>query len=167
MPYAIDGRISQDAIEGGVEITDEQYQDAIQTMIDGGKVTIVDGALILTAAGDPSEGNTDAVPTEAAVRAEGARRLALIGQPYSSQERETWPQQVLEAKSVSTDAAAVVPLLTMLAAADGVSVTSYAALVLSKAATFSLAAGAVLAAQRVLIAADPIPVDFADDAHWP
>ncbi len=34
------------------------------------------------------------------VRAEGARRLALIGAPYSPEERETWSQQVMEAKAV-------------------------------------------------------------------
>ncbi len=54
------------------------------------------------------------------VRAEGARRLALIGAPYSPEERETWSQQVMEAKAVQANANADAPLLTLLAAADDV-----------------------------------------------
>lgn len=105
--------------------------------------------------------------TDADVRTEGARRLALIGAPYSPEERETWSQQVMEAKAIQADANADAPLLTLLAAADGVTVADMAAAVISKAEAFAAAAGAVLAAQRALLAMDPIPADYADASRWP
>ncbi len=105
--------------------------------------------------------------TEVDVRAEGARRLALIGSPYSSEERETWSQQVAEAKSVLADPNAAAPLLSVIAAGDNVSVSAMATIVVQKADAFALAAGAVLAAQRALIASNPIPADYADDTYWP
>ncbi len=100
------------------------------------------------------------------VRAEGARRLALIGAPYSPEERETWSQQVMEAKAVQANANADAPLLTLLAAADDVPVAAMASTVLAKAEAFAAAAGAVLAAQRALLAMNPIPADYAADVRW-
>lgn len=100
------------------------------------------------------------------VRTEAARRLDAIGAPYSPQERETWATQVTEAKAVLADANASTPLLNALAAADGTDVAAFAAKVLAKEAAFAAAAGAILAAQRMLSAMDPIPLDYADDAHW-
>ena len=35
MPYASDGQISQDPIEGGIEITEQQYAEAIEGMCEG------------------------------------------------------------------------------------------------------------------------------------
>lgn len=110
---------------------------------------------------------TPQVITAEMVRAEGARRLALIGAPYSPEERETWSQQVTEAKAIQADANADAPLLTLLAAADGITVADMAATVLAKAEAFAAAAGAVLAAQRALLAMDPIPADYADASRWP
>lgn len=43
MPYAHNGTISQGPIEGGIEITQEQYQLALLGMIDGMIVSIDDG----------------------------------------------------------------------------------------------------------------------------
>lgn len=105
--------------------------------------------------------------TDEMIRAEGARRLQLIARPYTQQERETWAQQVLEANAVLADGNAAAPLLALLAAADGVAVSAMAETVLQKAATFSTAAGAILAAQRTLVAMQPIPLDYAEDHRWP
>lgn len=35
MPYAIDGAISRDPFEGGIEITDQQYAEALEGMCEG------------------------------------------------------------------------------------------------------------------------------------
>lgn len=49
MPYAIDGQISQESLPGGIEITDEQYQAALDGVLSGQHVQVVDGALIVGA----------------------------------------------------------------------------------------------------------------------
>ena len=43
MPYAHNGVISQDPIEGGIEISQAQYQEAINGMLGGQQVTINEG----------------------------------------------------------------------------------------------------------------------------
>ena len=43
MPYAADGIISEDQIEVGIDITAEQYQEALAGMLDGLVVTIAGG----------------------------------------------------------------------------------------------------------------------------
>lgn len=45
MPYAADGQISQDPIVGGIEITQEQYQYALEGMLSGLVVKIINGEL--------------------------------------------------------------------------------------------------------------------------
>ncbi len=107
------------------------------------------------------------IPTEADIRTEGARRLAVIGLPYSAQERETWPQQVAEAKAVLADTNAPTPLLSAIAAGDNIPVTDLATTIIQKADAFSAAAGAVLAAQRVLLEMTPYPTDYAAPSRWP
>ena len=47
MPYAHDGRVSTSPIEGGVEITQEQYRAAIDGMIAGQVVTIDGGFAVI------------------------------------------------------------------------------------------------------------------------
>lgn len=42
MPYAANNQISQDPIEGGIEISDEQYAEALDGMMEG-KVVSIDG----------------------------------------------------------------------------------------------------------------------------
>jgi hypothetical protein len=48
MPYANHGIVSQDAIEDGIEITDEQYAEAVEAMVEG-RIVVVDqdGGLVL------------------------------------------------------------------------------------------------------------------------
>lgn len=43
MPYAAEGRIGQDQIPGGIEISEEQYQQALEGMRDGLHVQIIGG----------------------------------------------------------------------------------------------------------------------------
>ncbi len=47
MPYAATGSVSSDPIEGGTEITFEQYEAAIQGMCDGLIVVVEDGQFFL------------------------------------------------------------------------------------------------------------------------
>src|SRR5690606_32701440 len=42
MPYAANGIISRSPIEGGIEITEDQYQQALEGMLEG-KVVSIDG----------------------------------------------------------------------------------------------------------------------------
>jgi len=45
MPYAAEDKISQEIIEDGIEITEQEYQEALQAMLEGKKITIRDGML--------------------------------------------------------------------------------------------------------------------------
>lgn len=47
MPWAAEGAIYQDHVEGGVEITETQYLTALQAMCDGKVVTIANGFRIV------------------------------------------------------------------------------------------------------------------------
>lgn len=47
MPYATTGRVSSSPIEGGVEISEKQYQDAIQAICEGKRVVVSKGTLCL------------------------------------------------------------------------------------------------------------------------
>ena len=179
MPYAKGDLISHDPVEGGLEISESQYLAGLDAKINGRETVVLDDTFVIR---DISPGpdyvwqDGDWVhsppvvepiePTADMVRAEGARRLALIGEPYSKEERETWPQQVEEAKAVSADVNAEAPLLARLAAPRGITVAQMAAAVIAKANAFASAAGDILAAQSALLAMDPIPADFAADARW-
>lgn len=99
--------------------------------------------------------------TKTQVRDEAARRMRVIGAPYSREERETWATQVAEAEAGDG------PLLTALAAARGLTKAEMAALIIGKRDAYAAACGAVLASQASLIASDPIPSDYRSDTHWP
>lgn len=43
MPYAAEGRISREPIEGGIEINEQQYQQGLAGMLAGAHVQIIDG----------------------------------------------------------------------------------------------------------------------------
>lgn len=47
MPYAANGQISQAPIEGGIEITQQQYEQALTAMLEGMLVSIDDGFELL------------------------------------------------------------------------------------------------------------------------
>lgn len=99
--------------------------------------------------------------TEAMVRAEAARCLEDMASSYTAEERETWYVQIAEAKALKADPAAAAPLLGQLAAEDGMTAEQFADHVLAKALTKATKSGAILAAQRRLIAMEPIPQDYA------
>lgn len=43
MPYATNGRISREPIDGGIEISEQQYRDALDGSLAGKQVTINGG----------------------------------------------------------------------------------------------------------------------------
>lgn len=55
MPYAINDQVATDPIEGGIEITDEQYVAAVGAITDGRLVRIEDGAMVLKDPPPPPE----------------------------------------------------------------------------------------------------------------
>jgi hypothetical protein len=64
MPYAVKGRVSQDYLEGGVEISSEQYCAAIEGMCSGLEVTIEGGFKVSPPQSEPvSEPGPDPEPT--------------------------------------------------------------------------------------------------------
>ena len=105
-------------------------------------------------------------PSEADVRAEAARRMALLARPYTPEERETWGQQVAEARAVLADAATPTPLLDGIALGRGQSVAHTAARVIARAEAYSIASGIILGAQAALLALDPRPADYTNDTYW-
>lgn len=60
MPYASKGQVSQDYVEGGIEITSEQYSAAINGMCAGLEVAIEGGFQLLP----PKEPDQDPEPTQ-------------------------------------------------------------------------------------------------------
>lgn len=53
MPYAAEGRIGYDPIPGGIAITDEQYQQALDGQIAGLHVQIINGEFFVGALPEP------------------------------------------------------------------------------------------------------------------
>lgn len=58
MPYAHEGRISRDPIEGGIGITEQQYQAALAGML-AGKIVTIDGGFAVV---DPPSPDPDPEP---------------------------------------------------------------------------------------------------------
>jgi hypothetical protein len=59
MPYAFDGGICTDARDGAIEITDAQYEDALNAILDGKAVSINGGFAIVDAPADEGPGPSD------------------------------------------------------------------------------------------------------------
>lgn len=55
MPYAANGVISQDEIEGGVDISDAEYMELLDGMMTGQVVTIEGGEVVLVDPPPPQE----------------------------------------------------------------------------------------------------------------
>lgn len=62
MPYAAENRVSTDPIDGGIEITEEQYQQAIAGMLEGKIVTIEGGFALVDPPADDDDPTPDTEP---------------------------------------------------------------------------------------------------------
>lgn len=47
MPWAKDDTLSQDPLEGGIEISDAQYAQALQAKIEGWETLVINGLLVI------------------------------------------------------------------------------------------------------------------------
>ena len=76
--------------------------------------------------------------------------LQAIVAAYPSLEVATWPNQYAEATAYTANGAAPTPTLTAITASSGQTVAALAALVLVKAAAFTVASGAVIGKRQAL-----------------
>lgn len=74
MPYAIDGLISTSPLDGGISITSAQYTSALQSMLDGDSVAVVDNELTIVAAKDITEPTEPEPPAPVPVAARIANK---------------------------------------------------------------------------------------------
>jgi len=61
MPYATDGQISKQPIDGGVEISEEKYDEARIHALSGGLIKVHNGSVVLTSKPEKQEGHKDPV----------------------------------------------------------------------------------------------------------
>lgn len=135
-------------------------------MVDGNRVALTSGQEAATQA--EWQSNEPRLPTETDIRAEGARRLEAVAAAYRPQERETWPEQVREAEAWIADNSADTPLLDAMTAASGETMAELTGRIMTNRAAFKAAAGAILGAQRAIIASPPATIaDLATDPRWP
>lgn len=126
-----------------------------------------EGATAVELTSDTREARRAREKYESLVKGEGVRRLRALVAQYSDAERETWPPQVREAEAVLADPAASAPLLGPLAQVRGITIAEMAQRVLTKADAFAGASGAILAAQKALLATSSPPENPTSDEHWP
>lgn len=88
---------------------------------------------------------------EKQIRAEGSRRLLALAQPYSSEERESWPQQKEEALEFQLNQLCDCEMIRNMATARGISVDVMAEKILENATLFKAAAGQILGIQQRLL----------------
>lgn len=108
-----------------------------------------------------------ATPTAADVRAEGQRRLELIGSTFLEGERETFNTQEAEATAWTADNTASTPMIDAMIAQSGDAKADLVGRILANAAALKVASGAIIGAQTAILAMDPVPTDYDDDSRWP
>lgn len=85
------------------------------------------------------------------IRMNGSSLMLQIVAPYSAEERDTWPSQVVEAKAYTDNPLTSTPMLTALCAQRGNTVADQAARILDNEAAFKTAVGAILGIQQAKI----------------
>lgn len=114
------------------------------------------------------EGLPEPAPIEDDVRAEFARRFAVLQNGYCDAEVKTWRKQEEQAKAWRASPTADVPLLQEYSAASGVPMADLVARIEAKVAAFEVASGRLLGALRAITTAPPSKLsDLRDDPRWP
>lgn len=128
MPYAAENQVSTDPLDGGIEITQGQYQQAIAGMLEG-KIVTIDGGFAVV---DPPTHEDEPTPEpEPSLEEVQAQQIAIINDAfeaaaqaltagYPATERLTWPVQQAEALAWAANPSAPTPYLDGLAAARGI-----------------------------------------------
>lgn len=82
MPYAAEGSVSTDPIDGGIEITDEQYAEAINAVISGKLIKVENGQMVIA---DPLPGDeTDPISANIVSAPEDLFGGPTLGEIYAS-----------------------------------------------------------------------------------
>jgi hypothetical protein len=175
MPYAANGVISQDPVEGGIEITEQEYDAALEGVLSGKVIVVSGGAMSVD---EPPSGEAEepsSAPTIMSVIAERERRLSL-GFDYdfgdargvhhigtSASDLKNW-DEVTKLSQAAINLSQ--PDMTIAIETDDgpCSVTAM------EWQHILIAAGAarqpIFHASFALQAMDPIPDDFENDRYW-
>lgn len=100
MPYAFEGGICTDPVEGAIEITEAQYEEALTAMMDGKAISIVDGFSVVEPGVTPPDPDLPLVErkrlasTQIDEAAEAARLRYITG---GSGQAMTYQQKATEA----------------------------------------------------------------------
>lgn len=180
MPYAANGQISQSPIEGGIEITQQQYEQALAGMLEG-KIVSVDGGFAIIdppqeAAPEPSppESQTDlSFADKQAVKileinTAFERAASALTAGYPEAERLTWPVQQAEALAWEADNNAPTPYLDGLAVARGISAEEMRSKTLAQTQLFMAASQQLVGKRqklRDLVHEAETPEDL-EDIQW-
>lgn len=143
MPYAADGRIGYDPIPGGIEITEAQYQQALDGVTEGLHVQIINGELFVGPLPEP-EPEPEPEPTPEQLRAlrlwtnnaAYEQATAALTADYPQLEKDTWPTQDAESRAWLNDPAAPTPWIDRAAAVRGIEREEYLRRTLLKARQF-------------------------------
>jgi hypothetical protein len=86
MPYAAEGQISTDPIDGGIEITDEQYAEAINAVISGKVIKIENGQMVIADPPPNDGGETDPISDNITSAPEDLFGGPTLGEIYNGAE---------------------------------------------------------------------------------
>lgn len=144
MPYAAEGRLSRDPIEGGVEISEQQYQQGLAGMQASEHVQIIDGVFFVGPKPEPEpEPEPELTPDQLkklrlqANNGAYEKATAALTADYPQLEKDTWPTQDAESSAWLLDPlGAVTPWIDRAAAVRGLDREEYLRRTLVKARQF-------------------------------
>ena len=188
MPYAHNGIISQRAIEGGVRISNQQYEAALEAMLEGLEVTIDGGFAVRgkqptehhewengawvdkTPEPEPRPLTALDVDIEHDRRADEGKTFTVVGYGDLPLEGSLRTQTVLLAlKDTARDlqAAAITAPVLFLTDRDNGDHNLTPAQVIALVDQGKAFMQALHEAKRALKAMTPIPADYTVDSYWP
>lgn len=148
MPYAAEGCISHDPIDGGVEITEAQYAEGLAAMLEGRQISIAGGFHVAEPPAPAEPDHEPEIPVATRLlqwlRQECDRRLALLRQDYPDSEVLSWDKQEAEARAGGG------PLVAALAAARGLDEQELIRRILAKAESFAVISGTIIGQRQAL-----------------
>lgn len=149
MPYAADNQISQLPIQGGIQITQQEYEWALEQMLAGRAVAVVDGELKLAPEPEPEAPVEPPEPTltdlKAAklneINAAYSAAVRVLASGYPDEERESWPVQIMEARALIDDSSADTPWIDSAANDRGITREVLADLIIAQDSAYRVIHG--------------------------